>query len=501
MNLADIRALLDARWDDDLVPRLVDYVRVPAKSPMFDAGWAARGELDSVLEEARRWAEGLGIAGLTLEIVALPGRTPCLLFDAPATGGLGNERTVLFYGHLDKQPEMAGWREGFGPYVPVIENGRLYGRGAADDGYAVYAALSVLQGLDAQGIARPRCVGLIETSEESGSPDLPAYLEALAPRFGDVQLVCALDSGCGNYEQLWVTSSLRGLAGGTLTVEILRHGVHSGAASGLVPSSFRIARQLLSRLDDPATGRVLLPELHAEIPAERLEQARQAGAILGDAVWQQFPWASCEHLPQPKVEGLDAAARLRAQAAAHAAPGHLQAQPTTTDPVEGLLNRTWRPALSVTGAADLPLPRDAGNVLRPRTTLKLSMRLPPTVDAELATAAMKTALERDPPYGAVVRFEPDHAASGWSAAPTAPWLGRALEEASQGAFGRPVAWIGEGGTIPFMAMLGERFPQAQFVVTGVLGPQSNAHGPDEFLHIGYAKKLSVAVASLLTAVR
>ena len=500
MNVADVRAMLEARWDDDLVPRLVDYVRVPAKSPMFDANWAGRGELAAVIEEARRWAQALGIAGLSLEVVTLPGRTPCLLFDAPATGGLGNARTVLFYGHLDKQPEMSGWREGFGPYIPVIENGRLYGRGAADDGYAVYAALSVIHALDAQGVARPRCVGLIETSEESGSPDLPAYLDALADRFGDVQLVCGLDSGCGNYEQLWVTSSLRGLAGGTLTVEILRHGVHSGAASGLVPSSFRIARQLLNRLDDPATGRVLLPELHADIPAERLAQAREAGAILGDAVWEQFPWASCEHIPQPKVEGLDAAARLRADAGSHVAPGHLHAQPTTTDPVEGLLNRTWRPALSVTGAADLPLPRDAGNVLRPRTTLKLSMRLPPTVDADQATAAMKAALERDPPYRARVSFEADHAAVGWSAPPTAPWLARALEDASQRAFGRPVAWIGEGGTIPFMAMLGDRFPTAQFLITGVLGPQSNAHGPDEFLHIGYAKKLSVAVASVLTAI-
>ena len=238
----------------------------------------------------------------------------------------------------------------------------------------------------------------------------------------------------------------------------------------LAPLGQRPVRgDLLSGLaTTPAADLLALPVPQHVGHLVRLEQARQAGAILGDAVWQQFPWASCEHLPQPKVEGLDAAARLRAAAASHAAPGHLQARPTTTDPVEGLLNRTWRPALSVIGAADLPLPRDAGNVLRPRTTLKLSMRLPPTVDAELATAAIKKALESDPPYGARVRFEADHAADGWSAAPTAPWLARALEEASQRAFGRPVAWIGEGGTIPFMAMLGRHFPQAQFVVTGVL---------------------------------
>jgi acetylornithine deacetylase/succinyl-diaminopimelate desuccinylase-like protein len=236
MNLAEIRRFLDRRWDEELIPRLVDYVRVPAKSPSFDASWAAHGHLASVVKDAHAWAAAQRIAGMTLEIVAIEGRTPCLFFDVPATGGLGNVRTVLFYGHLDKQPEMEGWREGLGPWQPVIEDGRLYGRGAADDGYAIYAALSVIAALDAQATARPRCVGIIETCEESGSPDLPAYLELLAPRLGEVALVAGLDSGCGNYDQLWVTTSLRGLVGGTLTVEVLSEAVHSGNASGLVPS-------------------------------------------------------------------------------------------------------------------------------------------------------------------------------------------------------------------------------------------------------------------------
>lgn len=482
MDLSELKAFTDARWDEEIVPRLVEYVRVPAKSPAFDAGWKAHGHLDAVVRSAREWGAAQGIAGLMLEIVEIPGRTPCLFFDVPATGGLGNDRSVLFYGHLDKQPEMTGWREGFGPWTPVIENGRLYGRGAADDGYAVYAALTVIAALDVRRVPRPRCVGLIETCEESGSPDLPAYLERLAPRLGDVRLVAGLDSGCGDYERLWVTTSLRGLVGGALTVEVLNEGVHSGAASGIVPSSFRVARRLLDRIDDSATGEVRLPELHAEIPAERLEQARAAGAILGDAVWKQFPWVGCSHEP-----------------AAHAGAAH--AMPTTTDPVQAILNRTWRPALSVTGAAGLPAVDSAGNVLRPKTTLKLSMRIPPTVDGERATRAMKQALEADPPYGARVRFEADWGATGWSAPETAPWLRRALDEASLGAFGAEAGWFGEGGTIPFMNMLGERFPQAQFLITGVLGPQSNAHGPNEFLHIDYAKRLTAAVAAVVAAVR
>lgn len=501
MNLSDITSALDRRWNEDIVPRLVDYVRIPAKSPIFDGDWQARGELARVVREAHDWAAARGIDGMTLEILELPGRTPCLFFDCPATQGVGNDRSVMFYGHLDKQPEMAGWRADLGPYLPKIENGRLYGRGAADDGYALYAAWSIIATLDAQRVARPRCVGLIETSEESGSPDLPAYLAALRPRLGDVALVCGLDSGCGNYDQLWVTTSLRGLAGGTLTVDILQQGVHSGAASGIVPSSFRIARQLLNRLDDVDTGRVLLDALHAPIPPQRAQQAAQAGRILGDSVWKQYPWSVCDHVPQPKITGNDAAAQRwqRVDSGDHAASPHALAQPMTTDPVEALLNRTWRPALSITGAAHLPSLESAGNVLRPRTSLKLSMRLPPTVDAEAATAAMKNALESDPPYRARVCFEPEHAANGWNAPPTAPWLERAIEAASMGVYGRPAGWIGEGGTIPFMNMLGQDFPDAQFLITGVLGPASNAHGPDEFLHIPYARQMSAAVAAVVVA--
>jgi acetylornithine deacetylase/succinyl-diaminopimelate desuccinylase-like protein len=478
MNLAEARLFLDRRWDEELIPRLVDYVRVPAKSPSFDASWAAHGHLQAVVKDAHAWAAAQRIAGMRLEIVSIEGRTPCLFFDVPATKGLGNDRTVLFYGHLDKQPEMEGWREGFGPWQPVIEDGKLYGRGAADDGYAIYAALAVVAALDAQGAARPRCVGIIETCEESGSPDLPAYLELLAPRLGDVALVAGLDSGCGNYDQLWATTSLRGLAGGTLTVEILSEGVHSGNASGIVPSSMRVARQLLNRIDDPATGRVLDDIFHATIPAERLAQARAAGEILGEQVWRQFPWIGCSH-----GEG-----------------GYAHAMPTTTDPVEAILNRTWRPALSVTGAAGFPSIDSAGNVLRPKTTFKLSLRLPPTVDGQQATAQLKRLLETNPPYGARVTFDADCGATGWNAPAMAPWLARAVDEASRASFGREAAWMGEGGTIPFMSLLGAKLPRAQFLITGVLGPRSNAHGPNEFLHIDCVKKLSAAVASIVTQV-
>jgi acetylornithine deacetylase/succinyl-diaminopimelate desuccinylase-like protein len=403
-----------------------------------------------------------------LEVVRLPGRTPLLYFDIPAVPGAEHAGAILMYGHLDKQPEMSGWREGLGPWTPLIEDGKLYGRGGADDGYAVFASLTALLAMRAQGARHARVVGIIECCEESGSYDLPAYLELLIPRVGSIDVVIGLDSGCGNYEQLWVTTSLRGLAAGTLTVEVLTEGVHSGDASGIVPSSFRIARALIERLEEAATGRVLPPELHCAIPQERLTQAEAAGRILGDTTHRKFPFSGAT-------------------------------APMVTDVGEAVLNRTWRPFLSVVGADGLPPIKDAGNVLRPRTSLKLSLRLPPLIDGERATGVMKRILEADPPHGARVAFVPDQAASGWNAPPTAAWLKAAADAASRAHFGRPAAFMGEGGTIPFMAMLGQRFPGAQFLITGVLGPRSNAHGPNEFLHLDYAKRLTACVAEVIAA--
>ncbi len=464
-------------WREAIVPALVDYVGIPAKSPMFDADWAAHGYLDRVVRDAAAWAEGRQLAGLKLEVIRIEGRTPVIFFELPATRA-GSTDTVVFYGHLDKQPEFSGWRNDLGPWTPKFEDGKLYGRGGADDGYALYATITAIEALDAQSLPRPRCVGLIETCEESGSFDLPAYLDVLRPRLGQVSLVVCLDSGAGNYDQLWLTTSLRGNVTGTLKVEILTEGVHSGDASGLVPSSFRILRQVLDRLEDSRTGRLLPDSFHCQIPADRIEQARAAAATLGDEVWKRMPW-TC---------GADGSPSL----------------PTTTDPVEALLNRTWRPTLSVTGVDGMPELRNAGNVLRPFTAFKLSLRLPPFVSGHEAAQRLKTLLEDNAPYNAKVTFAPDGragawGATGWNAPPIAPWLERALDTASLAHFGEPVGYIGQGGTIPLMNMLQQGFPSAQMMVCGVLGPKSNAHGPNEFLHIGYGERLTAAVSQVLAA--
>jgi len=461
------------QWDGDIVRQLTDYIAIPAKSPGFDPQWQQHGYIETVLRNAAGWVEAQKVAGLKLEIVRLPGRTPVLFFEVEGTKAAAPQ-TILMYGHLDKQPEFTGWRNDLGPWTPKYEDGKLYGRGGADDGYAVYASIAAIQALKAQGKPHPRIVGLIETCEESGSYDLLPYVDALRPRLGDVGLVICLDSGAGNYEQLWLTTSLRGLAGGMLKVEILTEGVHSGDASGLVPSSFRIMRQVLDRLEDSSTGRLLPASFHCEVPPERLAQARATAAILGDEVYKRFPWAHAD-----------------------CGGSSVFALPTTTEPVQALINRTWTPTLSVTGAEGFPALQDAGNVLRPYTAFKLSLRLPPLIDAALAVQELKTLLEDNAPYQAKVTFEGNGAASGWNAPPTTPWFEQALNAASVAHFGAPVGYIGQGGTIPLMNMLSQGFPAAQMMVCGVLGPRSNAHGPNEFLHVPYAKRLTAAVAEVM----
>lgn len=458
----DTTTLIRDVWRDSIVPTLCDYVRIPNKSPAFAPDWESTGHMQRAARLLADWCKAQPIAGMTVELLSLPGRTPVLLCDIP--GELPD--CVLLYGHLDKQPEFNGWEPGLSPWEPVIREGKLYGRGGADDGYAVFSSLTAIRALKARGIPLARCVVLIEASEESGSTDLPAHLEALGSRLGNPSLVICLDAECGNYEQLWCTTSLRGNLTGTLHVEVLREGVHSGMGTGIAPTPMRIAMQLIGRLENSINGDMLLPELQCPIPKDRLVQARVAAATLGDEV----------------------AGRVTLL------PG---VRPLSTDPVELLLGSTWRSTLAITGADGLPATANAGNVLLPRVALKISLRLPPTVDAERADEAVRRVLQADPPYGARVRFDSDAPAAGWNAPSFAPWLEESMQRASQTVFGREAVHAGCGGTIPFMAMLGRQFPNTQFLITGVLGPKSNAHGPNEFLELAYAEKITACVVQVL----
>ncbi|MDP2186364.1 MAG: M20 family metallopeptidase [Xanthomonadales bacterium] len=468
MDSNTVQREIDQQWDEEIVPNLVEYIRIPNKSPMFDANWVQHGYMDDAVKLMVRWAQQQPIAGMQIEVVQLPDRTPLIFIEVPAFAGGSDADCVLLYGHLDKQPEMTGWSDGLGPWLPVLRGDKLYGRGGADDGYAIFGSLAAIRALQAQGVAHSRCVIVIEACEESGSYDLPYYVDLLAERIGKPSLVVCLDSGCGNYDHLWCTTSLRGMCGGDLTVNVLEEGVHSGDASGVVASSFRILRTLLSRLEDETSGRVRVDALQAEVPADRLQQAQVCAQVLGTAVYDKFPL----------LAGM---------------------RPMHEDVTELVLNRTWRPALSITGADGLPPLSSAGNVLRPQTAVKLSLRLPPTLDGERAGEVLRECLLSDPPYGAKVTLKLEKSSSGWNAPPMADWLSAAIENASQQCFGKSAVYMGEGGSIPFMGMLGAKFPGAQFMITGVLGPHSNAHGPNEFLHIPTGKRVTASVAHVLAA--
>lgn len=461
MNTQENIKFVSHIWDSSIVPTLEDYIRIPNKSPLFDANWKANGHMDKAVALLANWCKQNAVEGMKLDVVELEGRTPVIFIEIPGS----SDETVLLYGHLDKQPEMTGWDSDLDPWKPVIKGDKLYGRGGADDGYSTFASLAAIKSLRAQGIPHARCIILIEGCEESGSKDLPYYIEALEDRIGKPSLVICLDSGCGNYNQMWVTTSLRGVIGGVLHIDVLKQGIHSGSGSGIVPSCFIVLRQLLNRIEDETNGQIRLKDLHVEIPNQRIEQADYTASVLKDEVYSY-----------PFCNGVT---------------------PVTPDLTQLILNRTWRPALSVTGADGMPKPENAGNVTLPWIKTKLSMRIPPTCDGKAALQSLKEALEKNPPFGANVFFDAKEVSGGWNAPLESPWLTKAADEASQNYFGEKTVYMGEGGTIPFMGMLGKKFPQAQFLITGVLGPESNAHGPNEFLHIPTGKKLTACVAEIL----
>ena len=455
-----------ADFERDALDTLLAYGEIPCLSPMYDAAWRENGHLDEAVELLATWARARRLANFEVTIERLEARTPLLVVTVEATStGTG---TAVLYGHLDKQPPLGDWSDGLAPFSPTRVGDRLYARGLADDGYSTFSALLALEALEDAGTPHSRVVVLIEASEESGSPDLAAYLEHLADHLGDVRFMVCLDSGALTYDRLWVTTSLRGIVNLEVTVGVLSRGQHSGAVSGVAPSSFRLLRQLLDRVEDSRTGEILVSELREAIPDAHVQAAGATAEEFGDVTVADLPL-------------LDGVSPMGANAA------------------ERILRSTWYPTMSVVGMGGVPLPEIAGNVLRPFTTAVLSFRLPPTTDSADAARAIVSALSADAPEGAAVEVEMIQAADGWMAPPLEPWLDDALSEASRVAFGREAGFTGEGGSIPFLASLARRFPEAAFVATGVLGPDSNAHGIDEMLDLPTAVAVTNAVTHLLAA--
>jgi acetylornithine deacetylase/succinyl-diaminopimelate desuccinylase-like protein len=449
-------------WDEEILPSLAEYVKIPNKSPLYDPNWQKNGFMAQAMEHVVAWIKQQDVPGLLCEVHQLQNKTPTLLLELPGT----IDETVLIYGHLDKQPEFDGWSDDLGPWKPVFKNDRLYGRGGADDGYAIYSAISLIKSLLGQDLDLPRIVILIECSEESGSPDLADYMNELGAQIGEPGLVIALDSACGNYDQLWLTTSLRGMIIGELKIEVLEQGAHSGMAGGIVASSFRIMRQTISKIENEATGEITPSFLNEQIPESRRNEAISAGEILKDSFKDMYTFAG-------------------------------QSKPLSSDPTELVLNNTWLASLEVTGIDGIPDVQNAGNVLRPYTTAKLALRLPPTTDVIRAAIELENLLTSNAPQDCNITFSSDAHNPGWHSPITVDHLEESVQEASQAFFSAPAVSMGCGGSIPFMEFLANKLPDAQFVVTGVLGPLSNAHGPNEFLHIPTGKKVTACTAKII----
>eukprot|EP00461_Guttulinopsis_vulgaris_P001607 UN01607 len=473
LDLNKAKQFVINEWNATIKESLCDYIRVPNQSPMFDKECLTNGLQEKALAVVEKWIDECGIAGLKKTIINPPGRTPAVFLEIPATGE--DSRTILAYSHLDKQPPMYPWSEGLDPYTPVlvedaVDNrgkpmAKLYGRGGADDGYGIYSTLTAIKAAQDQGLAHARILMLTEFCEESGSFDLNYYLESLKPQIGTPDIVVCLDSGCGDYDRLWFTTSLRGMISATLTVKITEEGVHSGLGSGVIPSTMRIMRNLLDRIEDAKTGELLIPSFYVDIPSEQIEYAKSAVAIIGEEIPKAYKF----------VEG---------------------ARPMSDSNYQLYINRAWMPTVSYTGVGGIPELSQAGNVLRPQTGLQLSFRLPPTCNSAKAAEDLKKVLLENPPYGATVKLEIQKAGDGFYAPPLEPYLMESITRASTELWGNKPEFESCGGSIPFLYDVQQAFPGVQFAVAGLLGPQSNAHGPDEFMSIPYFFNLTAALAAI-----
>ena len=447
-------------FDTNIIPSLSDYIRIDNLSPNYDPEWETNFKLEKAGYHLLVWSLNQGVKGMKGELIKEPGRTPMVYLEIPPQG---SDKTILLYGHFDKQPHLGEWAEGLGPTKPVIKDGNLYGRGASDDGYSTYTCVSAIKAIQSQKGKHGKIIITIEGGEESGSPDLVYYLKKLSDRIGTPDLMVCMDSGCKDYNTFWITTSLRGVCVLDLTVECLEESVHSGSGSGIAPDSFTIMRILLDRLQDSKTGKSLVP-IDVEIPSYRIEDAKKLG----------------EYMKEKCVNDI-----------VKLSPG---VKPLSDDYSEIILNNTWRSTVVVTGMSYFPPAETAGNVLRAKTQCRISVRLPPIFNCKQSEVVLKEILEKDPPFNSKVTCKIMVSGNGWAAKDLCEPLKKSFNESSKKIFGKEFYNSGEGGSIPFIAELGELFPKCEMLVTGVLGPGSNAHCLNECLNIQFTKNITVALA-------
>lgn len=495
IDINDLLTTIDKFWKSSIKSDFEQFVRIESITPQYVMGSTAE-KLKGICEAlnlAMDWVNKQSDLNATLT-AGIPQGSPCaanqahetvetdaahltpiLLIQIPGTAPEGSG-SVLMYGHWDKQAiaDVKAWNEPkgsmkTGPFQPNIANGRLYGRGTADDGYALFFSIAAIQALRANGIPYPTVNFILDFDEEGGSVNLERYLEKFSFKIGTPDLCITLDSGAGDYNRIWNTTTERGIVTGTLTVKVLTDSVHSGDGSGIIPNPQRIMRHLLSRLEDPVTGKILPSEFQVEVPATYLADVFSQATNIVPSTIKGFPWFG-------------------------------YATTAASNPVELILNRIWRAGLAVTGVDGLPSTAAANNVVVGSVSYQLSLRLPPPLRIDEVQRQLKDLFEKDPPYGATVTYDYEGApaANGWMSPPQPRWLSEAIDQASQVLFQQPSAPLGDGGTQPVLAILKEKFKETLFFASGVAGPGNNEHAANENLNIKYAEQLSACEAYVLS---
>ncbi|CAI2368334.1 unnamed protein product [Moneuplotes crassus] len=461
MDTEKSKKFIEDNFQSMFLDPISEFIKVPNLTPSFDPEFQTNGLIEQAIDNVKGYAESMDIPGLKFHVHNEEGRAPMALIEIPGNG----KKNIMVYGHLDKQPHMEGWTEGTGPTTPTIIGDKLYGRGSTDDGYVSFATLTAVKNILDQGQEIPRIVLVLEAEEESGSKDLVYLLEKCKDiiKTPDVCLCC--DSGALDYKTLWLTSSLRGSMGMNVKVSIAKDAFHSGICGGAMPETFRIANNLLDRLEDPITKR--MEKFEVEIEDRFKEEAKNIVGLVGTDLYKDFKLLEgCRPIHHDNLE-------------------------------EMYLNINWRPALAVCGADGLPTLSKAGNVVRASTSLRLKIRLPPSLDAkEMCDEVVKT-LSEDVPFGAKIEFDDVSSGSGWVMKDLKEETSKAIHESSEEFYEKKAGLYGIGGSIPFLKTLEGIYPETEILAMGVGGNDCNIHAPDETLDIPYMKKFIPTLSHIL----
>ena len=471
MDKKSFEKYIEKMFTYNMIPNLMNFIRIPNLSPAYDYEWNTNGLLLKAANLIIAYAKSLEIKNAQINLIQDKGYSPLIFIEIPASRPNDN-RTVLLYAHFDKQPHGTGWDDDKGPTKPVIQNGRLYGRGSADDGYASFSMLTAIKACQEHNCPLPRICLIFEGAEESTDEHLTYYFNKLLPIIGEnVIAFIPLDSGCADYDRLWITNSLRGVCDYEINIQTLDNNISFGPeASGRIAENLFILRKAIDAVMDTSTGDVKIEEFYVkDIPEEIQEEMDKEIEIVGEQFFKEIPL----------YEGV---------------------KPLKTDIKEAMINNRWKPTCSILGIDNCPKIEDNGFGVKKSITVKMSMRLPPGIDSHAALEALKKVVKENIYFDAKVKFLSAEVADGWKLTNFSEKTKNVLNKASKEYFGNELVFKGMGGSIPFITYFQTKYPNADVICTGILGADCFEHGPNENLHLEACKKMILVLCYFLSEI-